>query len=336
MPKSILLCDAPEQAARVYSDKVLSALEAEAGLASRENLTLAGLKNAPEGAFADVENVFSTWGMPSMTEDEIAGLLPSLKAVYYAAGTVQGFARPFLGRGVRVFSAWAANGVPVAEYAFSQILLANKGFFRAQRVMEAEGRDAGRNAVAGYPGNFEVDVGIIGVGMIGSMVAERLRSTALGAKAFDPFLPKERAEALGLKMVSLEELFATCQVVSNHLANNAQTRGMLGASLFRSMPRDATFINTGRGAQVVEDDLAAVLAERPDLTAILDVTWPEPPVAGHPFYSLPNCILTPHIAGSSGNEVRRMAEYMLEEFRLVAASRPARYEVTEAMLATMA
>jgi len=69
----------------------------------------------------------------------------------------------------------------------------------------------------------------------------------------------------------------------------------------------ATFINTGRGAQVVEEALADVLRSRPDLTAVLDVTWPEPPVAGHPFYSLPNCVLTPHIAGSSGDEVHRMS-----------------------------
>ena len=334
--RSILLCNAPEQTARVYSDKVLAALEAEAGLSSRANYTLADLKAAPKGAFDDVDCVFSTWGMPSMTDAEIASLLPSLKAVYYSAGTVQGFARPFLARGIRVFSAWAANGVPVAEYAFSQIVLANKGYFRSQRVMAESGRDAGRASIKDYPGNFEVAIGLIGIGVIGTMVAERLKSLSVEVKAFDPFLPAERAEALGLRMCGLEELFSTCQVVSNHLANNAQTRGMLHGGLFRSMPPNATFINTGRGAQVVEDDLVATLRERPDMTAILDVTDPEPPVAGHPFYSLPNCILTPHIAGSSGNEVRRMAEYMLAEFRLAAAGKPARYEVTEKMLATMA
>lgn len=334
--KSILLCNAPEQTARVYSEATLDALVAEAGLVSRKNLTLADLKAAPKGAFADVENVFSTWGMPSMTADEIAALLPSLKAVYYSAGTVQGFARPFLGRGIRVFSAWSANGVPVAEYAFAQIILSNKGYFRARRVMAEGGRDAGRDAIADYPGNYEVNAGLIGIGMIGAMVAERLRSTNLRVKAFDPFLPAERAAELGITLCPLEELFATCQVVSNHLANNAQTRGMITGRHFRSMPRNATFINTGRGAQVVEDDLVAALRERPDLTAILDVTDPEPPVAGHPFYSLPNCILTPHIAGSSGNEVHRMAEYMLAEFRCVAAGGRPRYEVTMKMLETMA
>ena len=87
---------------------------------------------------------------------------------------------------------------------------------------------------------------------------------------------------------------------------------------------------------MVEDDLVDALREREDLTALLDVTYPEPPEEGHPFYSLPNCILTPHIAGSMGNETQRMAEYMAEEWERYTKGEPVRYEVTEAMLATMA
>ena len=83
---------------------------------------------------------------------------------------------------------------------------------------------------------------------------------------------------------------------------------MLNAALFRSMRPGATFINTGRGAQVNESDMAAVFGARPDLTALLDVTWPEPPEAGSPLYTLPNVHLSSHIAGSLGNEVVRMAD----------------------------
>lgn len=111
---------------------------------------------------------------------------------------------------------------------------------------------------------------------------------------------------------------------------------MLDGHLFSLMRPNATFLNTGRGAQVVEDDLVRVLRERPDLTAILDVTMPEPPVEGHPFHSLPNCILTPHIAGSLGDEVHRMAEYMAEEYQLYVSGQPTRYEVSMKMLETMA
>ena len=79
-----------------------------------------------------------------------------------------------------------------------------------------------------------------------------------------------------------------------------------------------------------------ILSERPDLTAILDVTDPEPSPAGHAFYTLQNCILTPHIAGSIGNEVWRMSAYMADEFARYQKGEPAQYEVTESMLATMA
>ena len=147
---------------------------------------------------------------------------------------------------------------------------------------------------------------------------------------------KKTLKSLGVTLCSLEELFSTCTVVSNHLANNEQTRGMLNGALFSSMRPYATFLNTGRGAQVVEDDLVDVLTARPDLTAVLDVTYPEPPAEGHAFYSLPNCVLTPHIAGSSGDEVHRMAEYMKDEFDRLIAGEACRYEVNLKMLETMA
>ena len=76
------------------------------------------------------------------------------------------------------------------------------------------------------------------------------------------------------------------------------------------MRSDATFINTGRGAQVIERDLIAVLADWPGLTAFLDVTWPEPPEKESPLYALPNVSLSSHIAGSINDEVVRMADYV--------------------------
>ena len=112
--------------------------------------------------------------------------------------------------------------------------------------------------------------------------------------------------------------------------------GVLNRPLFASMRADATFINTGRGRQVNEADLAAVLAERPDLTALLDVTDPEPPAPDSPFYALPNVHLTSHIAGASNDEVLRMADTMIEEYQRWVDGQPLRYAVTQAMLARMA
>lgn len=332
--RSILISEKKQRIADVYPAELIEKLRQQADLDkevySREEIL------AEPAKFANVEFLFSTWGMPSMTEEEIARCFPNLQCVFYAAGTVQKFARPFLERGIKVFSAWAANAVPVAEYTLAQILLSNKGFYSTSRMAKTGDRAAAKALAKCYLGNYGERVGLIGAGMIGSLVAEMLKAYRLEVLVFDPFLSDEKAEKLNVKKTSLEEIFSTCRVVSNHLANNAQTVGMLNGGLFSQMLPYATFINTGRGAQVVEADLVDALREREDLTALLDVTDPEPPEQGHPFYSLPNCILTPHIAGSMGNETHRMAEYMAEEWERYTKGLPTRYEVTEAMLATMA
>ena len=332
--KSIMLCGDPGTPERVYAPETLEQLYEIADL-DRRFYSKADVLNNPE-EFKNVEYVFSTWGMPVFSEEEIRRVFPRLKCVFYAAGSVQAFARPFLNCGIKVFSAWAANGVPVAEYTVSQIILANKGFFASARHMSSGDVRRANEIKEKYPGNYGASVGIIGAGMIGKMVIRMLKGYNLRVKTFDPFLSDEQALELEVEKCGLEELFSTCQTVSNHLANNPQTVGMLDGHLFRSMLPYATFLNTGRGAQVVEDDLVQVLTERPDITAILDVTFPEPPEEGHAFYRLANCILTPHIAGSSGDEVCRMAKYMAEEYKLCAAGKPCRYEVSLKMLETMA
>ena len=330
----IFLCDSEKKFRAVFPDSVIEKLRAHATLDGRL-YTKADVLSDPD-RFTETEAIFSTWGMPVFTEEEIRLCFPRLKFLFYAAGTVQKFARPFLSCGVRVFSAWAANGVPVAEYTVAQIILANKGFFSHTRLMQEERYKEAKAHTAIYPGSYGARVGLIGCGMIGSMVAERLRAYRLSVLVFDPFLKPERAEALGVRLTDLDEIFRTCTVVSNHLSNNEATQGILKYRHFASMPPYATFLNTGRGAQVVEDDLVRALTERPDLTALLDVTYPEPPAQGHPFYTLSNCLLTPHIAGSAGDEVARMGEYMLAECRAYLSGEPTRFEVTEKMLETMA
>lgn len=284
---------------------------------------------------SEVEVIFSTWGMLSLTKEQIESYLPRLKAVFYGAGSVQSFARPFLELGIKVFSAWAANAVPVAEFTVAQIILANKGYFqRFHHSAEAEWSN--RAAGGFYTGNFGNSVGLIGAGMIGSMVAQRLKSFELKVEVFDPFLSDERAEQLGVKKSTLEEVFSECTVISNHLANNPQTVGMLNGRLFELMKPNAVFINTGRGAQVVEEELCDALEKEPCRAALLDVTFPEPPRPGSRLYTLPNVFLSPHIAGSLGNETARMGDYMVEELERWQEKRQTKWEVTPKMLETMA
>lgn len=284
----------------------------------------------------DTEYIFSTWGMPALTEEEIKRYLPKLKAVFYAAGTVQSFARAFLNCNIRVFSAWAANAIPVAEFTVAQIILANKGYFQLHNLYRQEYKKAISYAQT-FDGNYGTNVGLIGAGMIGKKVIELLKPYNLNIKVFDPFLDETQAELLGVEKVSLEELFSTCQTISNHLANNEKTKGMLHKGYFDLMKDNATFINTGRGAQVVLEDLRGALIKEPNRTALLDVTDPtEPLPVEHPLWRLPNVFLTPHRAGSTNSEILRMGEYMIKEYHKVLKDEEVLYEVNLKMLETMA
>ncbi len=326
-------CGDPRQIASVYGGGRREAVAVRAdlceGIITGENIRA----RAASGALADIECVFSTWGMPRFTEDDLDAL-PSLKAVFYAAGSVQAFADPLLSRGILLSSAWRSNAVPVAEFTLAQILLSCKGYFRnAYASQTFAGRTGKPFSGAGVYGET---VALLGAGAIGRLVVELLKPFTLRIVVFDPFLSDADAAAMGVEKVTLEDAFRRGYVVSNHLANNAQTRGMLNAPLFALLRDNATFINTGRGATVVESDLIAFLARRPDVTALLDVTEPEPPPLDSPFYDLPNAHLSSHIAGSLGDEVRRMADAMLEEFARYERGEPLLHAVTRQSLATMA
>ncbi|MBW8889615.1 MAG: hydroxyacid dehydrogenase [Fibrobacteres bacterium] len=281
-----------------------------------------------------VQVAFSTWGMNEELARMLAGL-PDLKAFFYAAGSVRAFAKPLLDRGIMVVSAWAANAVPVSQFALAQILLSLKGYFRNAREARKPAH-RGRLLETDAPGVMGETVALLGCGMVGKAVAGLLRPFRVDVLAYDPYLSEGDVAILGVRPAGLEECFAKAYVVSNHLPDLPATRGLLARPLFASMRTGATFINTGRGATVDEAGLASVLAARPDLTALLDVTDPEPPPADSPWHALENANLTSHIAGSNGNEVVRMADYCLEEFRAWRAGRPLRFRVTREMLAKMA
>lgn len=283
----------------------------------------------------NVDYIFSTWGMLALTKEQILTYFPNLKAVFYAAGTVQAFARPFLELGISVHSAWRANGIPVAEVTVSEILLANKGFF--QRRVRSRSEWNNHDPEYRFPGNYGTKIGLLGAGMIGAKVIELLRPFRLELLVFDPFLSDERAEALGVKKASLEEIFETCHIVSNHLANKPETIGIISRDLLSRMGEYSVFINTGRGAQVDMEALIDEMRAHPARTAILDVTDPqEPPKEDSPLYTLDNVILTPHIAGSIGYEMNRMADFMYEEYKAVDSGKQPQHSVSIAMLETMA
>ena len=320
------------QFSKVYTDEVLKKLSEYGELSVK-----IGRKNLKENAdfLADCEIAFATWGMPKFTKEEIRKYMPKLKAVFYSAGTVQYFAKPFLESGVKVFSAFAANAVPVAEYTFAQITLASKGFFQSAKCYRTL---LPRSFVFANssPGNFGCKVGLVGLGAIGQMVAKRLMELDVEVYAYDPFVSEEKAAEFNVTLVSLEELFSECDVISNHLANKPELKNIFSYKLFKRMKKHSTFINTGRGAQVSEYSLALSLLLHPSRTFVADVIKNEYFPYINPLFWCHNAILTPHIAGSTGKEPQRMAYYMIEEMERFNNGEKTKYEVTLEALERMA
>jgi phosphoglycerate dehydrogenase-like enzyme len=152
----------------------------------------------------------------------------------------------------------------------------------------------------------------------------------------DPYLTAEEAAREGVELVSLETLFSSSEVVSLHTPLLPATRGWIRGHHLSLMKPGATFINTARGAVVNQAELAAVLSERPDLTAVLDVLESEPPAANEPLLQLPNVWIYPHLAGSVGREYSHLAAAMLEAFEDYFAGRDCPCEVREADMGRIA
>lgn len=278
-------------------------------------------------ALQDVEVLFSGWGCPRLDAATL-DLMPRLKAVFYGAGTIKDVVtKDFWERGITISSAWAANAVPVAEFAVAQIILSLKqvwgipGQIRRKRRFDwPEGFNEG--------GAFGTQVALISLGQIGQRVARMLQAYDVDVLAFDPYCSPQRAAELGVRLTDLATCFAEARVVSLHSPLKPETTGLIDADLLRQMPPGATLINTARGGLIREADLAAVLRERPDLTALLDVTDPEPPAPESPLYDLENVFITPHIAGSIGTECGRMGLYMVDECRRFLHGEPLHYQIT--------
>lgn len=331
--KGVFFCADKKSVNRVYSESMKQSLATDYNVPDKI-FTKSDLEKDAD-ALKDAECIFTTWGMEHLTENEIEKYFPNLKHVFYAAGSVQTFAKEFLNKGISVHSAWKANAVPVAEYTYAQILLATKGYFTSQRMRRFNHFGASKFS-NNCGGNYHAKIGIIGVGVIGTLVAEKLAANDVDVFYYDPFLDKQKAEKLGIKEMSLEEMFSQCDVITNHLADKDELKGVLNYSLFSKMKKYATFINTGRGRQINEKDLAKALKKVKTRTALLDVTFPEPISPFNPLARMKNVFITPHIAGSNGREVERMAEYMYGESKLIEKGEAPIYSVSLDMLKTMA
>ncbi|WP_406459436.1 hydroxyacid dehydrogenase [Streptomyces sp. NBC_00876] len=284
---------------------------------------------------AAVEILITSWGCRPL-DDAVLARMPALKAVVHAAGSVKHHVTDACwDRGLRISTAAAANAVPVAEYTLAAILFANK------RVLEIGGlyREH-RNALdwaAHFPGfgNYRRTIGLVGASLVGRRVLELLRPHDFDILLADPHLDPESARSMGARLVELDELLAVSDVVSLHAPALPETYHLLDARRLSLLRDGATLINTGRGSLIDTEALTnEALSGR--FHAVLDVTEPEVLPAASPLYSLPNVLLTPHIAGSLGGELLRITRSALDEVERYCAGREFAHPVIRAALTTSA
>ncbi|MFD6799403.1 hydroxyacid dehydrogenase [Streptomyces cyaneofuscatus] len=286
-------------------------------------------------ALAGAELLITCWGAPPLTPDVLAAA-PRLRAVVHAAGSVKHHITPACWeRSIQVTSAAGANALPVAEYTLAAILFAGKNVLpAAHRYRRLRAPHDWRAELDGH-GNYRRCVGIVGASRIGRRVIELLRPFDLDVLLFDPYVDAGAAARLGAAKTGLDELCARSRIVSVHAPELPATRHLIGAAQLAAMADGTTLINTARGSLIDGDALLPELVSG-RLNAVLDVTEPEVPPAGSPLYELENVLLTPHVAGSLGDEIHRMGDFALEETARYVEGLPFADPVTPDALARMA
>lgn len=273
-------------------------------------------------ALAAADGLLTCWGAPPL-DAAFLRRAPRLRFVVHAAGSV----KPLLTdaawqRGIAVSSGAAVNARPVAEFTVAAIVLANKRAAELAHRYRAR-RSAWRpdDDLPDDIGNHRRVVGVVGASRIGRLVIELLRPFDLTVVVHDRFLADADAAALGVTPVDLDDLCSRSDVVTLHAPALPATRHLIDARRLALLRDGATLINTARGSLV---DTAALTAELASgrIAAVLDHTEPEVLPDDSPLYDLPNVVLTPHIAGSLGNELRRLGDAAVDELERAAAGRP--------------
>ena len=283
---------------------------------------------------AETEILITSWGCPLIDAAALARM-PKLRAVLHAAGTVRGLVTEAVWeQGVFVTSAAAANAVPVAEFTLAAVILAAKNAFGA-REHYRDTHTPPTNEQTAAVGAYGKRLGVIGASNVGRRALELVRPLDLDVVVSDPYLDAAQAESLGVRLLELDDLLATSDIVSLHAPDLPSTRHLLDRRRLALIPDGGWFINTARGRVVDEAALTEELIGG-RISAMLDVTEVEPLPADSPLYRLPNVFLTPHIAGSQGNELARLGAAAVTELERYSAGLAPLHPVRQADLAHVA
>lgn len=215
-------------------------------------------------------------------------------------------------RGIPVLTAPAGNTISAAELTMALLLALARRVPAADRSMRAGEWD--RKSFTGVE-LYGKTLGLVGAGRIGGEVATRARAFGMRVLVFDPFLSPERVTALGVETATLDELLKKSDVLSVHVPLSDETKGLIGEAQLSMLKPTAFVLNVARGGVVDEDALLRVLQTKRIAGAALDVYSSEPLPADHPFRSLANVVLTPHLGASTAEAQQNVAIEIAEAVR---------------------
>nr|WP_243848607.1 phosphoglycerate dehydrogenase [Lysinibacter cavernae] len=217
--------------------------------------------------------------------------------------------------GVMVVNAPTSNIISAAELTVGHILSLARHIPQAHEALSV-----GQWKRSAYTGTelFEKTVGIVGLGRIGALIAERLKGFGVSLVAYDPYVTSARAQQLGVQLVTLDELLAQADFLTIHMPKTPETTGMIGAEQLAKMKPTAYVINVARGGLIDEDALYGALEAKHIAGAGLDVFVQEPP-KDSPLLSLPNVIVTPHLGASTDEAQEKAGVSVAKSVRLALA-----------------
>jgi D-3-phosphoglycerate dehydrogenase len=200
-------------------------------------------------------------------------------------------------KGIVVMNTPGGSNVTTAEHSIAMLLALARSIPQA-----AAGVRAGRWERSKWLGAELCNkvLGVVGLGNIGAIVAERALGLRMKVIAFDPFITPEAAARLRVELVTLPDLFARADFITLHTPLTPETRGLINRDNIARMKRGVRIVNCARGGIVDEEALAAAIREGQVAGAALDVLSQEPPPPDHPLLQLEQVICTPHLGASTG------------------------------------
>ncbi|MGA9995956.1 MAG: phosphoglycerate dehydrogenase [Pyrinomonadaceae bacterium] len=216
------------------------------------------------------------------------------------------------GRGIVVMNAPDGNTITTAEHTIALLIALARRVPQGNASLKSGQWERKRFIGVELRGKT---LGIVGMGRIGRVVAERARAFGMNVVAYDPFVAPEQARDLEIELAPLEEVFARADFLTVHTPLTSETRGIISSQAFQKMKRGVHIINCARGGLVDERALLSAIKEGIVAGAALDVFEEEPPQQGNPLLALDEVIVTPHLGASTKEAQEGVALTVAEQMR---------------------